>query len=296
MPRYWGTWCFFIFLWVVMWMPRCWVMKLGAFVGDQIRLRNSKRRHIVEVNIGLCFPNLTTTEQTQLVVEHFRCYGCGLVDMGLSMMGTKAHIEKFSDVEGFEHIESLSKTRKGILITYHTTTLDMCSSSMLAEVDLVTMMKRDKNPLINWFLYKARTRYQRAIVLMRDQSLRGIVEGIREGRVCYIVPDEDFGDGKHADFAPFFGQQRSTLNIVSRLAKASDAVVLPSLCRLVRETGRYKTTVLPALSNFPSGDYVVDATIMNGAMEKLILQAPEQYLWTFRWFRTRENGQPDPYA
>ncbi len=231
-----------------------------------------------------------------MVVEHFRCYGCGLVDMGLIMMGTKHRIRKFSEVKGFEHIQALSDTKKGILVTFHTTTLDMCSSSMLADVDVISMMNRDKNPLLTWFLHRARTRSKRAIVLMRDESLRGIIEGLSQGRVCYFIPDEDFGDGKHSVFAPFFGQQRSTLNIVSRVSKATNAVVIPCISRLDPHSGRYHTEVSPPLVNFPSGDQVKDATTINQAMEKLILVAPEQYLWTFRWFRTRPDGKPNPYS
>jgi len=30
-------------------------------------------------------------------------------------------------------------------------------------------------------------------------------------------------------------------------------------------------------------------------MEGLIRRAPAQYLWTFRWFKTRADGAPNPY-
>lgn len=294
-PKYWGTWLLLSFLWLVMWLPRKWVMNIGAFVGDQIYRRNAKRRQIAEVNIRLCFPNLSESQRQQMIKEHFRCYGRGLVDMGLALMGSVQRVEKYSDVVGIEHLKSLPKTQKIVLITYHTTTLDMGWRLALVGVDLVSMMKRDNNPLLNWFLYRARTRYENVLLLMRDQGLRGVIEGMKNGKLCYFVPDEDFGDGKHAVFAPFFGQQRSTLNIVSRIAEITDAVVIPSICRLIPETGRYRTTISPPLENFPAGDYVADATNMHQAMEKLILDAPEQYLWTFRWFRTQQGEQPNLY-
>ncbi len=294
-PKYWGTWLMLSFLWLVIWLPRKWTMKIGAFVGDQMRRRNSKRRHIVEVNIRLCFPNLSEIQRQQMVKDHFRCYGRGLVDMGLAMMGSVRRVEKYSDVVGFENLKALPKTQKIVLITYHTTTLDMGWRLVLADIDLVSMMKRDKNPVLNWFLYRSRTRYKKVLVLMRDQGLRGIIKGMNNGKLCYFIPDEDFGDGKHAVFAPFFGQQRSTLNIISRLAKITDAVVIPSICRLMPETGRYRTTIGPPLENFPAGNYVADATNMHQAMEKLILDAPEQYMWTFRWFRTQPDEKPDFY-
>jgi lauroyl/myristoyl acyltransferase len=157
-------------------------------------------------------------------------------------------------------------------------------------------MKRDRNPVLNRFLYRSRTRGHKADLFMRDQSLRGIVEGLEKGKMCYIIPDEDFGEGRHSVFAPFFGQPRSMLTLISRLAKRSGAVVVPSICRLVPETGHYVTTVAPPMENFPEQDETLNATRINQAMEKLIMQAPEQYLWTFRWFRTQDSEGDDPYT
>ncbi len=270
-------------------------MAIGAFVGDQMRLRHAKRRRIAEINIRLCFPNLSEVQQQQRLKAHFRCYGRSLVDMGLVMMGSRRRIEKYSDISGVEALQALLKTRKIIFVTYHTTTLDMLGLSALSEIEAVTMMKRDNNPLLNWFLHRARIRYKKALILMRDEGLRGIIAAMKQGRLCYLIPDEDFGDGKHSVFAPFFGQPRSTLNTVSRLAKITDAAVILSICRLIPETGRYQIIVCPPLENFPSGDYVADATAIHQAMEQLILNAPEQYMWTFRWFRTQQGGKPSPY-
>ena len=299
-PRYWSTWILLGSLWLVSWLPRGWIMGMGNWIGDRIRLSNRKRRGIVETNLRLCFPDLSDREREQMLVDHFRCYGCGLLDMGLIMMATRERIEKHSSVEGRENLVSNLDNPGVIMITFHTTTLDMCSSSMcsstmMADIPVVTMMKRDRNPVLNRFLYRARTRYSNARVYMRDQSLRGILKGMSEGRVCYIVPDEDFGAGRHSVYAPFFGQPRAMLNIVSRFAARTGARVVPCLCRLDRSTGRYVTTLLPPLENFPGKSEVEDATRINQAMESLISKAPEQYLWTFRWFKTRPEGLDSPY-
>ncbi len=294
-PRYWGTWLTLILLWLVMWLPRTWVMGIGKFLGNQMYRRNSKRRHIAEVNIRLCFPDLADARRHQLTIDHFRCYGQGLIDMGLMLMAATERVEKYSEVVGIENIRDLPESQKIILITYHTTTLDMCWRLLLADVDFVSMMNRDKNPVINWILYRSRTRYEKSCVFMRDQGLRGVIKSMNDGKLCYFIPDEDFGDGRHSVFAPFFGQQRATLNTVSRLAKITGAVVIPCLCRLNTKTGRYLTTVCPPLENFPTTDYGDDAANMNLAMEKLIMDAPEQYLWTFRWFRTQPDNISSPY-
>lgn len=294
-PKYWGTWFLLLALWIIMWLPRTWVMALGAWVGDQIRLRNSKRRHIAQVNIQMCFPELDDRETETLLQQHFRSYGQGLVDMGFKLMSTISRVEKHCSIVGLENLVGHPPRTRIIVVTYHTPSLDLFTCSLLAEVEMVTMMKRDKNPILNWFLYHGRSRFKNSEVYMRDQGLRGILSGMKKGKLCGLVPDEDLGDGPNTVFAPFFGQTRATLNIVSRLAQSADAVVLPAVVQLNPKTGHYTTTVHPPLPSFPGANQTEDATRLNDAMEVLIRQAPEQYLWTFRWFRTSADGV-DPYG
>ena len=283
------------FFWLIMWLPRKWIMRIGRLLGEQMYRRNAKRRRIAEINIRLCFPHLSEIQQQQMVQEHFHYYGRSVADMGLVMLGSMRRIKQYSEVIGLEDMTELQQTRNIIVVFYHTIALDMGGFSALAETEMVSMMKRDRNPLLNWFVHRARTRHKKALIFMRDQGLHGIIKGINNGRVCHFLPDEDFGDGKHTVFAPFFGQQRSTLNTVSRLAKITDAVVIPSSCRLMPKSGTYRTTIGSPLDNFPAGDYVADATNIHQAMEQLILVAPAQYMWTFRWFRTQPDGKPSPY-
>ncbi len=294
-PKFLGTWILLAVIWLIQWLPRRWVMGIGAWVGDQMRLRNRKRRHIAEVNIRLCFPELSEDDRESMLVSHFRQYGRGLVDMGLIMTASVERVENHSMVIGRENLEGHSRDQRLILIGYHTTTLDMCSSSMFGNIDVVSMMKRDKNPVLNRFLYRARTRHRRADILMRDNGLRNLLKGLLEGKLCYLVPDEDFGDQKNTVFAPFFKQPRSMLNTVSRLAGKTGALVIPAICRLNPKTGLYTTEVSSPLENFPTGDDVEDAARINAAMEQLIRKAPDQYLWTFRWFRSQPGGLSNPY-
>ena len=50
------------------------------------------------------------------------------------------------------------------------------------------------------------------------------------------------------------------------------------------------------MESFPGDDEQLDAARMNEELEKLIMQAPEQYMWSLRLFQTRPNGEPNPYG
>jgi KDO2-lipid IV(A) lauroyltransferase len=49
-----------------------------------------------------------------------------------------------------------------------------------------------------------------------------------------------------------------------------------------------------ALQDYPTGDPLEDATIMNHAIEQLIENAPAQYFWSHKRFKTRPDGE-DPF-
>ncbi|NBN93453.1 MAG: lipid A biosynthesis acyltransferase, partial [Betaproteobacteria bacterium] len=58
----------------------------------------------------------------------------------------------------------------------------------------------------------------------------------------------------------------------------------------------YRISILPALEGFPTGDDAADARHINQLVEHAVLNAPEQYLWVHRRFKTRPSGFPRIYS
>ncbi|MGI9315833.1 MAG: lysophospholipid acyltransferase family protein [bacterium] len=297
-PKYWGTWILLGVLWLLMFVPRSWVMNLGAWVGDQFRKRNHKRRRIAEINIALCFPDLSQRQQEQLCIEHFRSHGRGLVDMGLSLWGSERRLRKLVSLEGFETHQNLVKSKNVLVVTWHLTTLEISANVLTLAGDSVSMMKPLSNSLLTWQIARGRRHLHAGdpILVTRNEGLRPLLRGLRDGRQCILLPDEDLA-GEQIDhvFVPFFGVPRANLTTPVRLAKSAKAVVVTCATRLIPETGRYVFTVSPPLQDLDGKDVEKDAIAISRSMEELIKQAPEQYMWTFRWFRTRPDGEPDPY-
>jgi lauroyl/myristoyl acyltransferase len=128
---------------------------------------------------------------------------------------------------------------------------------------------------------------------MRDQGLRGLVKAIKGGRIAYLIPDEDLGD-TNSVFSPFFGIPTATVPVVGWLAKMTDAAVVPVFTRML-DNGRYAFDIKPPLPGFPIGDKQADAATVNSVFEAQIRSAPEQALWTFKWFKTRPDNDVSPY-
>lgn len=67
------------------------------------------------------------------------------------------------------------------------------------------------------------------------------------------------------------------------------------ISRRLPGTAGYEVVILPALEDFPSGDIAADTQRINVLLEHHIRQAPEQYLWVHRRFKTRPAGSPNLY-
>ena len=65
-PRFWPTWLMFAALWLVTRLPFSWQMTIGSLVGRIAWRLARRRRHIAEVNIRLCFPQLSASNAPHL--------------------------------------------------------------------------------------------------------------------------------------------------------------------------------------------------------------------------------------
>ena len=161
------------------------------------------------------------------------------------------------------------------------------------RIPTYNMYKLHRNELFERVMKASREKHAKGLIERRD--VRSFIRQLRKGEVCWYAPDQDFGT-QNSVFAPFMGVETSTLTATSRLAKMGRAVVIPFFPRRRRNEIGYDVFILPPLENFPSGDDVKDAKLVNELIAEQIVLAPEQYLWGHRRFKTRPEGEPDVYG
>lgn len=266
---------------------------MGAGLGLLYYLTNAKRRRIARVNLRLCFPELSDRSRRQLLRRHFRRAGQAYVDIGFLAWASEARFRRAVRLHGIEHIASARAAgRRVILLAPHCVGMNVGGIAVARDHAVFSMVKPQRDPLVNWVLNKARSRYGSPLI-GRGQGLRPVVRALNAGQMFYYLPDEDLGP-QHSVFAPFFGVPTATLDMLGRLARLTRAVVVPCFTRLT--PAGYDVYLLPPLAEYPTGDAVRDATTMNLAIETEIRAVPEQYMWTFKLFKTRPDGVRSPYG
>jgi Kdo2-lipid IVA lauroyltransferase/acyltransferase len=153
------------------------------------------------------------------------------------------------------------------------------------------MYRKARDPILE-YLFLRRERFG-AVVVERMASLKPILRLIREGRPFYYLPDQDMGE-RASVFVPFFGIPAATVTTLSRIAETTNAVVIPCITRILPQ-GRYEVRLYPRFENFPTTDPVADAARMNREIEQWVREMPEQYMWSYRRFKTRPNNESSLY-
>ena len=277
---------------ILRFVPRPLLIRLGHALGLLFYFFAAHRRHIADVNLRLCFPTLDTDAHTQLLRAHFKATGRSLLERGVLWWGSEKEVRELVRVEGEEHIAA-AQGRPVILLSPHFVGLDMGGVRVALDLPIASVYGPQRNARMNEFLLYARNRFGGIRLISRKDGPRPIVQALKEGLPLYYLPDQDFGR-RNAVFAPFFGTPASTLTALPRLARMADAVVVP--CVTFQTPDAYVARFFPAWENYPTGDVEADTARMNAFIEERVREAPEQYHWLHKRFKTRPPGEPPMYA
>jgi KDO2-lipid IV(A) lauroyltransferase len=293
-PRHWPTWLGLALLRLWSLLPMPVLAPFGWALGLVVYAAHAGRRHVVRTNIAACFPELSRTQQARLVRAHYRAFGQTVVTGGITLWAGERRLRRLVRVRSHEHYErALRAGQNIILLAPHFLGLDLGGLRLACERRMLSVYRHPDNTLLAFVVERARSRYGGYLV-EHNKPFLSLVRQVRQGLPLYYLPDQDAGR-RRAVFAPFFGIAASTFAAVPRLAELTQAVVMVCYTRLLPWGRGAEVIFRPPLANYPSGDPVADAARMNSEIEECVQQAPEQYFWLHKRFKTRPEGEPDFY-
>ncbi|MBU0689569.1 MAG: lipid A biosynthesis acyltransferase [Gammaproteobacteria bacterium] len=276
-------------LWLIHFLPFRLIVAIGNALGTMIYLLAGERRRVGDINLKLCFPEMSEMARKQLLRAHFKMFFRGLVERCILWWSSPARINSLIRVDGVEHFEAV-KGEPMILLTPHFVGMDAGGQWVAQQVDTVCMYANQKSQYLTELLLQKRARFRNQHLYSRQQGLRPILKGMRSNMPFIYPPDQDQGV-KDGAFIPFFGVPAATMTSLSRIAQMTGAKVVPSITRVLPGGGGYILTFYPAWEGFPSGDDIADTRRMNEFIEQRVLEMPEQYFWLHKRFKTRPEGE-----
>jgi KDO2-lipid IV(A) lauroyltransferase len=282
------------FMWLLHWLPLPLLGRFGDLVGAVLFVLLRSRRHVTLTNLRLCMPELDERQRVALARRHFQAYSRSVWERGVLWWASEARLRRLITVEPGPVPVAEMTASPTILLCPHFVCLDVAGVAIAMEASASSMYVQQKNAAFDKVLRQGRSRFKPVKLFTRQDGIKPILRALRDKLPYFMLPDMDFG-AKDAEFVPFFGIEAATLTATARIAATTGAQVMPVIATFLPGYRGYRVKFYPVWDNYPGTDMVAATRRMNAFIEERVREAPAEYFWTHKRFKTRPDGEPSLY-
>jgi Kdo2-lipid IVA lauroyltransferase/acyltransferase len=191
--------------------------------------------------------------------------------------------------DGFELIDAAHEADKGVIfLTPHLGCFEVTAQAYALRYApkgkaMTVLYRPARKSALQALVSRSRERPGLHAAPATLSGVKALVKALRSGQALGILPDQVPPLGLGA-WAPFFGQPAYTMTLPARLAAQTGATVLLAWGeRLPRGEGY--CVHLRTLSDTLSDEPTQAAAQINAAMESLVRECPQQYLWGYARYK-----------
>jgi len=186
------------------------------------------------------------------------------------------------DIVGWDLIESAMADKRGlILLTPHLGCWEVSAQYFSLRYPLTVLYSPPKVESLDALMRAGRDRPNMKSVPTDVAGVRALYRALQRGEAIGILPDQVPGGGE-GEWVEFFGQKAYTMTLAMRMARARHAPVLVAFAERLPHGRGYRIHV-EAMPQPLAGE--TPERCMNRAIEKMISQCPEQYLWAYNRYK-----------
>ena len=189
-PRLLPTWLGVAVLWVLHWLPLPILAAIGHAMGRLAAAVPSKRRCIVEINLGLCFPEIAEKTRRHWMRKTFCAASRAALEHGILWWGSAARVRRLVQIENPELAHG-DGVRPVIWLAPHFVGLDMGGIRLTMDAPLVSIYSRARNPIMGKLMLHGRTRFSGSPMFSRHEGVKPVLRKIKHGLPFYYLPDQD---------------------------------------------------------------------------------------------------------
>jgi KDO2-lipid IV(A) lauroyltransferase len=275
------------------------VQAVGAVIGWFFFWLPNRERRCAQVNIDLCFPELSPAEKRRLLKRSLTENAKTLVEMPAIWLGEpNSWLSLICREEGGEILEPLIKQGKGVILAGpHLGAWEVAGLRLAAlGHSLTTLYRPPRYPALQEMMFNGRSRTGAKLVPTDASGIKALYQALKRGEMVAILPDQQPKTVRGGVFAPFFGEPALTMDLLSRLARKTGApVVFTFMERLPGDEGFCHHWV-ESPEGIGDADPVIAATALNKGVEACVRRCPQQYQWTYKRFRAKPDGSSRSYS
>ncbi len=280
-------------------------LRWAAGLGHQLYRFDRRHRERALSNLAGAYPELSHAQRERIAVDSFSHFFRLAVELFSTPRLLSRH--NFADrikLRGLDEALDLFNSKRAlVLVTGHYGNWEVLGSLLaLLGYHIEAVARPIDNRLINQWLLEVRQRRGLRIISKWEQELDRMTALLSAGGMLGLVADQNAGG--RGLFVPFFGRLASTHKSLALLAVSRQ---VPVICGYARRRGlgcHFELGVSDIIhpehwQSQPDPIYYVTARFMH-AIEQMVRQQPEQYLWMHRRWKTRprheRQGKPMPAA
>ena len=259
---------------------------LGAFIGQLLSLINSDAKKVTKQNIAICFSELSKNEQRSLVKKSLIETGKNLTES--SLIWNQSFSENAKHVRNIYGKNYLDTDETTILLVPHLGCWEI-TGRVIANTRAITFLfKPLKSQQQNQYLFERRNQGNLTMASADQSGVLKLQRALKQGELVGMLPDQDPGQ-EGGIVAPFFNSPVNTMTLLVRLAKKHNAQIVMCWANRLKKGRGFDLNFEP-LDLISSSDNLLDqVTLMNGAIEDLIRRFPDQYMWSYRRFKSTQS-------
>lgn len=280
-------------------LPRRRAITWGAALGRLwVGLRLPRTRVGLE-NLRIAYPEWSEPRRQRVLGLAFANLGRSLAEVPYLGSLSAEDLRRLVEVEGFHHLkDAWSASGGAIALTAHFGNWELFAVTMGLSGIPLTIVHRERDPVLESLMRDWRGRGE-TIVLPRGSAARATLKALRQHRVVAMPLDQDAPLAEGV-FVPFFGRLACTRDAPARIAMRTGVPVVPAFIFRIGESDRHVVRFRPPLElvsrdSDPAGAVRENVARMTRSLEEAIRQAPEQWTWNHRRWRTQLDGEPRPY-
>ena len=152
---------------------------LAKVIARILWLAIPKRRHVIETNLRLCFPELSESERRSLAHRVYVRLARAAVDHGTLWESDKETIQKFVTFEGLENLLE-NKGEPIIVVAPHFAGLDAAGIALNTYVRGVSLYQKQSNPAWDEAVLAGRKRFSDPVLIAKsnESDLRPVLRAI----------------------------------------------------------------------------------------------------------------------
>jgi KDO2-lipid IV(A) lauroyltransferase len=268
--------------------------KFGSGLGRLGYFPLKFRRQLVEKHLRRAFPDRDDAWISATARAAYAHLGReAIATIRLARM-TREDVLARTSVVGLEAFnEALAQGNGVVLASGHIGNHEIGAAALSARgIPLDLVVQRQGNPLFDAALIASRERLGLGII-DRFQATKLAIKALRKGRAVAFAADQNAG--KAGIFVPFFGHLASTHRGAALFAVKTGAPLF--LGTSLRKGNRYEVTLQPVEVDRTGEleDVVYRLTVaFTERLEAVVREAPEQYLWLHRRWKTRPPEETRP--